>query len=768
TPQTGNTMYAGGITLANVTPSLGIATFDPAILGSVNSLPNVLGTYYVYAIPNPIPQFTTCRPFQEIIITVVNLPIPAIISGSTIHCVGNQSTFTSNVAVGTWSSSNDSIISINANSGIATALSTGNAKIFFTIPATSTCNSVVSEFNIVANPIPQGPTPVNPSSLIFCENAVIPPLQAIGNQLKWYKTATGGTALSSITPDTTIIGTTTYYVTQTLLGCESVRVPISVTINAKPTITSINNAPIICSGSSTQITLTSTVNNVVYYWNVVSSSQTGANAGSGNQFINKILTNDTTQPIQVKYTVYAEANGCLGPPIEITVIVNPIPNVNLNPSSNFEICSGEKIDIKLTGTVSNTSFNYTVINSLGVSGFISGIGIGTSITDTLVNTGTSQGFVTYEITPLSGNCTGGSKQITVTVKPIPRVVQLNTSYPPICSGTAPNIIFNSVNPNIAYVYTVEQYGVTGAFNGDTFANINGNLFLDFQILTNNSNEVGYVEYTIKPLLNQCFGEPIKVKIFVNPLPKPVLQNGVICVDEQGNPLGNFTINAGLSDLDHTFEWKYKNNYGIESTLPFTNSTITINQVGTYHVIATNTTTGCKSFPSNPAIITASTAATQFLVTQSDSFADMPFIEINVLNGSGTYLYQLNDSAWQTSNIFENVNFGNHIVRVKDTLGCTNLSEKVKIITHLKFFTPNGDGFQDNWKIFGFEDQPEATIFIYNKYGKLLKQLSTLDASNGWDGTFIGNNLPADDYWFVINYKENGQEKIFKSHFSLKR
>lgn len=766
-PQTGNAMYSGGTFLGNVTPFLGIASFDPNVLGTSNSLPNALGTYYVYAIPNPTPQFTTCRPSQEIIVTVINPPTPAVISGSTIQCVGNQSTFTSNVPLGTWSSSNNSIISINSLTGVATGQASGNAKIRFSTIATPTCDSVVSEFDVVVNPIPPGPIPVITAPLVYCENAIVPPLQAIGTQLRWYTTATGGTALNSITPNTTLIGVTNYYVTQTLLGCESARVPIAVTVHANPLVTFTNITPTICSGSTTQITLSSSVNNVIYYWDVVSGAQSGAIAGSGTQFSNIVLNNNTLFPIVVKYIVRAEANNCAGGFTEIIVTVNPTPNVTLNPSNNFEICSGEKIDIKLTSTVSNTIFNYTVINSVGVTGFTQSSG--TSITDTLVNTGLFTGTVTYEVTPVYGSCFGVSKQITVTVKPIPVAIEANTIYPPICSGFAPNIVFNSSNPNIAYVYTVEQSpNITGAYNGNTFDNINGNLFLDFQILINNSNERGFVEYTIKPLLDGCFGLPVKVKIFVNPIPKPILQNGVICVDDLGVPFGSFTINSGLSNFNHTFEWTYRDNTGQETTLLDTGNSITVSQVGSYQVVATNTITGCISFPSDPAMVTQSTAATQFTINQSVSFSDIPFIEINVLNGSGTYLYQLNDGLWQTSNIFENVNFGNHIVRVKDTLGCTSLFDNVKIITHMKFFTPNADGYQDSWKLFGLDDQPDAKISIYNKYGKLLKQLSTLEISNGWDGTYIGNNLPADDYWFVINYKEDGKEKTFKSHFSLKR
>ncbi|MFY0484079.1 T9SS type B sorting domain-containing protein [Flavobacterium sp. PLA-1-15] len=39
---------------------------------------------------------------------------------------------------------------------------------------------------------------------------------------------------------------------------------------------------------------------------------------------------------------------------------------------------------------------------------------------------------------------------------------------------------------------------------------------------------------------------------------------------------------------------------------------------------------------------------------------------------------------------------------------------------------------------------------------------------GWDGTYNGQPLPATDYWFTLDYEENGIRKEFKSHFAMKR
>uniref|UniRef100_UPI003751EC5E T9SS type B sorting domain-containing protein n=1 Tax=Flavobacterium sp. TaxID=239 RepID=UPI003751EC5E len=83
-----------------------------------------------------------------------------------------------------------------------------------------------------------------------------------------------------------------------------------------------------------------------------------------------------------------------------------------------------------------------------------------------------------------------------------------------------------------------------------------------------------------------------------------------------------------------------------------------------------------------------------------------------------------------------------------------------------YFTPNGDGYHDSWNIVGLANQPNAKIYIFDRFGKLIKQISS--NGDGWDGTFNGQLLPATDYWFSVNYLEQTFEKQFKAHFSLKR
>ena len=80
----------------------------------------------------------------------------------------------------------------------------------------------------------------------------------------------------------------------------------------------------------------------------------------------------------------------------------------------------------------------------------------------------------------------------------------------------------------------------------------------------------------------------------------------------------------------------------------------------------------------------------------------------------------------------------------------------------KFFTPNNDGHSDSWKVQPETAQNLSFIQIYDRYGKLLKELQPHIA---WDGIFNGKEMPSDDYWFFAKTLDN---EIIRGHFSLIR
>jgi gliding motility-associated-like protein len=124
---------------------------------------------------------------------------------------------------------------------------------------------------------------------------------------------------------------------------------------------------------------------------------------------------------------------------------------------------------------------------------------------------------------------------------------------------------------------------------------------------------------------------------------------------------------------------------------------------------------------------------------------------------------LNGIDFQDSNTFYGLENGEYTVFIRDKNGCGISSEDVYLLMYPKYFTPNGDGFNDYWRIKFSENEPNLLVTIFDRYGKLISQFYSY--SNGWDGTYNGKLLPSTDYWFVVK-RENGTEH--RGHFSLKR
>lgn len=143
------------------------------------------------------------------------------------------------------------------------------------------------------------------------------------------------------------------------------------------------------------------------------------------------------------------------------------------------------------------------------------------------------------------------------------------------------------------------------------------------------------------------------------------------------------------------------------------------------------------------------------------------IKVNTIGGVGDYEFQLDNGIWQNDNIFEGVPNGGHLINVRDKNGCGSiLTDTITTIIYPSFFTPNGDNINETWNIEDLDTSLEAVIYIYNKYGKLLKQINPYEF--GWDGLYLNNRLPSSDYWFQMLYTEDKVRKSFNSHFSLKR
>lgn len=313
--------------------------------------------------------------------------------------------------------------------------------------------------------------------------------------------------------------------------------------------------------------------------------------------------------------------------------------------------------------------------------------------------------------------------------------------------------------NLGYANAPISNGLPIGLNIYYFENYNDALLEKNGLNNNYTNTSAYSQiiYARIENANNCYGIS-EVTLTVNKLPEIETDSlTYYCINKFPETI---VLNAGLINglpEDYTYNW---------STNETTHS-IEVNSVGDYDVTVIDVN-GCSK--------------TRTITVEGVNLATIDNIEIKDISdnnmisvfatGTGIYEYQLINSnniviaPFQSSPVFENVYPGVYSVVVKDIKNdCGETIETAYVIGSPKFFTPNNDGYHDTWEIYGVspENQPNSKIYIYNRYGKLLKTLTP--RNTGWDGTFKGELLPADDYWFVLQLEDG---RTYRNHFSLKR
>jgi len=255
---------------------------------------------------------------------------------------------------------------------------------------------------------------------------------------------------------------------------------------------------------------------------------------------------------------------------------------------------------------------------------------------------------------------------------------------------------------------------------------------------------------------------------------------VVCINPlPDNPIeiGTSNWNSGNDPTIYNYSWSRSNLDGTDSaTLSESNETIKVDKGGIYKVTVENPLTLCTRTKSIK--VTESEIAKISLddITIEDlKNDDTNTVTIDTLNlGIGDYEFSLDDAfgPYQDEPKFESVKPGIHTLYIRDKnsyytydYGCGIAQIDISVIGYRKYFTPNGDGINETWKILGIRSDfnAKSNVYIFDRFGKLIKELDPL--TEGWDGTYLGKPMPATDYWFRT-FLEDGRE--FKGHFSLIR
>jgi len=265
----------------------------------------------------------TCQGSASITITVNSLPaVNATVNPPA--CIGGNISLNSNISNASsysWAGPNN-FSSNNANPVITNANSTMAGNYTVTVQSNAGCFNA-SVVSVTLLPQPNAPSV---SSVSLCQNQTANPLTAVpsnGGNLNWYGTnLNAGTAnLNSPTPSTNVPGNYTYYVSQTVQGCESQRATLNVTILPVPNGI-INPISPKCAPTCNRFIFTSSFNIVQYQWNMGNGF-----ANINNDTINYCYQNEGSYNISINLT---DASGCIN-----TLQFNNWVNVYENPTAGF-------------------------------------------------------------------------------------------------------------------------------------------------------------------------------------------------------------------------------------------------------------------------------------------------------------------------------------------------------------------------------------------------------------------------------------------------
>jgi len=268
----------------------------------------------------------------------------------------------------------------------------------------------------------------------------------------------------------------------------------------------------------------------------------------------------------------------------------------------------------------------------------------------------------------------------------------------------------------------------------------------------------------------CVSNLVSFNLKIVPIPIVGFpEETVLCLNANGDLISPPAIGEDLG-TEYTYLWNVDNDPdgdGVQNPVLLLTTAPSVPDIS---LEITNKITGCANSFTSKIIYSAAPENVSFNISGND-FEGGNVVLVSANGPAGTtaiFEYQLDSGNWQEQSSFSNVRPGLHTVSVRDIYGCgITTSAAFRLIGYPRFFTPNADGYNDTWNVINDPQASISKVLIYDRYGKLIKQLDP--KGRGWDGTFNGQVMPADDYWFAVDLRDKNTGVIseFTGHFTLK-
>jgi len=196
--------------------------------------------------------------------------------------------------------------------------------------------------------------------------------------------------------------------------------------------------------------------------------------------------------------------------------------------------------------------------------------------------------------------------------------------------------------------------------------------------------------------------------------------------------------------------------------------------GQHTVTVRNTTSGCTSEPITVSVesytpisfeVVEGNIIREYVVNASYGRPDYEYAMIKVPQDNPTPVPE--ESDFSSSNVFRITGSGFYAFFVRDTNGC--IVEEIiefKDIEIPNFFTPDGDGINDEWYPRNIDIYPDISVSIFDRYQRLLVKYKGNQKS--WNGRYKNKLLPSGDYWYIVKLNDPNDDRVFKGNFTLYR
>jgi len=438
----GNTTFSSTVSGGIWSSNSGVATIHPTTGVITGVSPGTATITYIIPGIGICPNMTVSRT-----VTVTAPRTAGALSGNQAVCIGGNSTFTSTISGGTWSSNNTAVATVNPTTGVVTGVTAGTATITYTVPGTGGCTNASTTRSVTVTAAPSA--------------GAISGIQTIctGGTSTFSSTISGGTWSSSNPSVATINSSTgvitglaagTSIITYTVAGtggCANATATRTITVNQTPTLSSSLTSTR-CSNIPGTYTATSATGGTTFSWTRAAVPGISNAAASGTTAAaTETLINTTANPINVVYAYILTANGCSSTQ-NVTVTVNPTPTLN-SPLTTTR-CNNVPGTYTATSATPGTTFAWTRTAVSGISNAV-GSGSTAAATETLINTTTNPINVVYSYTLTANGCSN-TQNVTITVDPTTVITtQPSTASYEVCFGDGFNpISVAATGTNLTY------------------------------------------------------------------------------------------------------------------------------------------------------------------------------------------------------------------------------------------------------------------------------------------------------------------------------